>query len=103
MFSKHKANTLLIQEPEHTGICCSACDPLDAMGKRLEDKGFLRKKQAGIVVIWIKTLGCILPSQTRSGQYLRPQVQGRTHTYQGYWLLSVSYFGADGDNICSFL
>lgn len=103
MFSKHKANTLLIQEPERTGICCSACDPLEDMGKWLEDKGFLRKKQAGIVVIWIKTLGCILPLKTGSGQYLGPPVQGRTHTHQGYWLLSAFYFGADGDNICSVL
>lgn len=77
MFSKHKANTLLIQEPECTGICCTACDPLEAMGKWLEDKGFLRKKQAGIVVIWIKTLGYVLPLKTRSGQYLGPQVKGK--------------------------
>lgn len=57
MVSKHKANTLLIQEPEHTSVCYSASDPLEVMGKWLEDKGFLRKKQTGIVGVWTKTLG----------------------------------------------
>lgn len=46
--SKHKANTWRIQEQEHTCVCCSACDPLEGMGKWPEDKVFLRKEQIAI-------------------------------------------------------
>lgn len=76
MFSKHKTNTVLIQEPERTNHARTKRSVLLVTLWKLclEDIVFLRKEQAGILWTWTKTLGCIFPLKTWSGQYLGPWI-----------------------------